>query len=85
MRSTLELLSGTINTTFNIKLFSYDTSLTLSSKCPVDLQNNVTTALVSVANWFKSNKLAINYDKTEYIIGLITNKKLRHQFDIAIS
>ena len=47
--------------------FADDTNLTLSlSHSNVStLQQNINDELVNVSNWFKVNKLSINFNKTE--------------------
>ena len=47
-----------------IHLFADDTNLTLSHSNVSTLQQNINDELVNVSNWFKVNKLSINFNKT---------------------
>ena len=47
-----------------IHLFADDTNLTLSHSNVSTLQQNINDELVNVSNWFKLNKLSINFNKT---------------------
>ena len=46
-----------------IHLFADDTNLTLSHSKASTLQQNINDELVNVSNWFKVNKLSINFNK----------------------
>ena len=47
------------------------------------LQENVNSAIIHIEKWMEAKKLfVINYTKFEYMI--ITNKKLKHKFEIKI-
>ena len=47
---------------------------TLLSHCNVStLQQNINDELVYVSNWFKMNKLSINFNKTEFMV--VTTKQ----------
>ena len=47
-----------------IHLIADDISLTLSHSNVSTLQQNINDKLVNVSNWFKVNKLSINFNKT---------------------
>ena len=49
----------------------------------VKLQESVNSAIKHIEKWIEANKLAINYTKSEYMF--VTNKKLKHKFEIQIS
>ena len=51
-----------------IHLFADDTNLTLSHSNVSTLQQNINDELVNVSNWFKVNKLSINFNKTEFMV-----------------
>ena len=57
-----------------IHLFADDTNLTLSHSNVSTLQQNINDELVNVGNWFKVNKLSINFNKTEFMVVTSDNK-----------
>ena len=58
---------------FNVRMFADDTNLTMVSDNYLSLQIKVNCEIPKIGNWLKSNKLSLNYNKTEYII--VTRKK----------
>ena len=72
------------NTNFAVKLYADDTVLIMKHNNAVKLQENVNSAIKHIEKWMEANnKLTINYTKSEYMI--ITNKKLKHKFEIKIN
>ena len=65
---------------FSIKLFADDACLLCSSDSPQQLEKLVNTELSKINNWRKSNKLSVNFTKSDYII--FTNKKNNYKFNI---
>jgi hypothetical protein len=57
-------------------LYADDTSLFYYSKSIHDIIINVQTDLDLLSNWFNSNLLTINIDKTNYVIFSAKNKKI---------
>ena len=55
-------------------LFADDANLTLSHSNVSTLQQNINDELVNVSNWFKVNKLSINFNKTEFMVVTSDNK-----------
>ena len=51
-----------------IRLFADDASLTMSSKSKLLLENHMNNELIKVDEWLKTNKLSLNYDKTEFLV-----------------
>ena len=65
-----------------IHLFADDTDLTLSHSNVSTLQQNINDELVNVSNWFKVNKLLINFNKTEYMV--VTTKQNKPELKVSI-
>jgi len=66
----------------NVRIFSDDTNLTLVSDNYLSLQTKVNCEIQKIDIWFKSNKLSLNYNKTEYMV--VTRKKEKCNFRINI-
>jgi len=67
---------------FNVRMFADDTSLTMDSDNYLSLQTKVNCEINKIDKWLKSNKLSLNYNKTEYMI--VTIKKENFNFRINI-
>ena len=65
-----------------IHLFADDTNLTLSHSNVSTLQQNINDELVNVRNWFKVNKLSINFNKTEFMV--VTTKQNKPELKVSI-
>ena len=65
-----------------IHLFADDTNLTLSHLNVSTLQQNINNELVNVSNWFKLNKLSINFNKTEFMV--VTTKQNKPELKVSI-
>ena len=65
-----------------IHLFADDTSLTLSHSNVSTLEQNINDELVNVSNWFKVNKLSINFNKTEFMV--VTTKQNKPELKVSI-
>ena len=63
-------------------LFADDACFSACHSSPSALENRINRELIKISNWFKSNKLNLNYDKTVYMIMLKQRKK--HKFNILI-
>ena len=70
-------------TNFDVKLFADDTNLTMSNYKVKDLQTNVNNELENIVDWMRSNKLFLNFTKTEFL--LITMSKRQKSFEIKIN
>ena len=65
-------------------LYADDTTILLSSKSLPDLVSLINKELVLVSEWFKTNKLSLNVDKTNFIIfkkSILTDSSLQIKFD----
>jgi len=67
---------------FNVRMFADNTNLTMVSDNYLSLQTKVNCEIQNIDNWLKSNKLSLNYNKTEYMI--VTRKKVKCDFRINI-
>ena len=69
------------------RMYADDTSLTLSSSDPVDLQSKLNHDLAQIQTWLQANKLSLNVKKTKFSIIGSHNKlaDLNHQFDVKIN
>jgi hypothetical protein len=56
-----------------IKMFADDTSVFLKGDDPVKLKHEAENCLVQLSDWFKSNQLVVNDNKTSYVV--FTKKK----------
>ena len=65
-----------------IHLFADDTNLTLSHSNVSTLQQNINDELVNVSNWFKVNKLSINFNKTEFMV--VATKQNKPELKVSI-
>ena len=59
------------------------TNLTMSNYNVKDLQKNVNNELENIVDWMRSNKLSLNFTKTEFL--LITKAKRKKSFEIKIN
>jgi len=53
---------------FNVRMFADDINLTMVSDNYLSLQTKVNCEIQKIDNWLKSNKLSLNYNKTEDMI-----------------
>ena len=71
-----------LGTNSTIHLFADDTNLTLSHSNVSTLQQNINDELLNVSNWFKVNKLSINFNKTEFMV--VTTKQNKPELKVSI-
>jgi hypothetical protein len=57
----------------NTILFADDTSIVISDTSPEEFKSNISLVLNETINWFQSNFLTLNCDKTHFL-QLITKK-----------
>ena len=50
------------------RMYADDTSLTLSTSNPVDLQSKLNSDLANIQTLLRANKLSLNVEKTKYSI-----------------
>jgi len=46
-------------------LFGHDTSVIISNTNPDEFKNNINSVMTEIANWFQSNLLTLNLNKTK--------------------
>ena len=59
--------SLTISKIANPILFADDTSLIISNTSPEEFKSNISLVLIETINWFQSNLLTLNCDKTHFL------------------
>jgi hypothetical protein len=62
-----------LSSNFQICLFADDACLSMSDPSIFNLETRVNLELAKISQWFRSNKLCLNYDKTVFM--LINNKR----------
>jgi len=67
-------------------IFADDTTIYSESKCINTLYNNINTDLMSLSDWFKSNKLSLNISKTNYMLftNNVTNEAALNKLRLTI-
>ena len=66
--------SSIISKIANPVLFADDTSIIISHTNPEELKNNINMVLNETINWFQSNFLTLNCDKT-HLLQFLTKKQ----------
>jgi len=59
--------SLTISKIANPILFADDTSIIISNTSPEEFKSNISLVLIETINWFQSNLLTLNCDKTHFL------------------
>ena len=59
--------SLTISKIANPILFTDDTSIIISNTSPEEFKSNISLVLIETVNWFQSNLLTLNCDKTHFL------------------
>jgi len=65
-------------------IFADDMSIIITNDNKVDFKNTLQLATIELSNWFWSNLLTLNYDKT-YFLQFLTKKRNEMQQQVAIS
>ena len=60
-------LARTINKVAEVILFADDTSIIISNKNIEKFKNNLNSVIKQTINWFQSNLLSLNYNKTYFL------------------
>ena len=55
-------------------LFADDTSIIISNANPVEFKNNINSVMTKITNWFQSNLLTLNCNKTHFMQFLTKSK-----------
>ena len=69
-------LARTINKVAEVILFADDMSIIISNKNIQEFKNNLNSVIKQTINWFQSNLLSLNYNKT-YFLKFFTEKKTK--------
>ena len=72
-----------LSTKFNVRLFADDACLTIAHKDHKQLEVNINNELENVNLWLQTNKLFLNYAKTNYLI--FKNGKKNFSLNISIN
>jgi hypothetical protein len=67
-------LSLTISKLAKPILFADDTSIIISNTNPEEFKNNINSVMTETINWFQSNLLTLNCNKTHFLQFLTKNK-----------
>ena len=67
-------VSLSINKLANSILFADDTTIIISNTNPEEFKNNINSVMTEITNWFQSNLLILNCNKTQFMQFLIKNK-----------
>jgi len=60
-------LSLSINKLANPILFADDTAIIISNNNPEEFKNNINSVITEITNWFQSNTLTLNCNKTHFM------------------
>jgi len=67
-------LSLSLSQLGNRILFVDETSITISNTNPEEFKNNINSVMTEITNWFQSNLLILNCNKTHFMQFLTKNK-----------
>jgi hypothetical protein len=76
-------LSLSISKLANPILFAYDTSIIILNTNPEELKNNVNSVMTEIANWFQSNLVSLNCNKTHFM-QFLTKKQSERKIQIIV-
>ena len=68
-------LSLSINKLVNPTLFADDTTIIISNTNPEEFKNNINSVMTEITNWFQSNVLTLNCNKTHFMQFLTKKTK----------
>jgi len=74
-------LSLSINKLANPILFADDTTIIISNTNPEEFKNNINSVMTEITNWFQSNLLTMNYNKTHFM-QFLTKKQNERKIQI---
>jgi hypothetical protein len=69
----------TINKVATAVIFADDTSIIIKNNNKIDFKNALQQTIIEMSNWFRSNLLTLNYDKTHFLQFLTTNRNEMQQ------
>jgi len=67
-------LSFSLNKLANPILFADDMTIIISNTNPEEFKNNINSVMTEITNWFQSNLLTLNCNKTHFMQFLNKNK-----------
>ena len=70
-------------TSLKIRLFADDACVSFSHENPIYLENKINTELVKIDSWLITNKLFLNYSKSNFLV--FSRKKHKYCFKISIN
>ena len=68
-----------INRLANPILFVDDTTISISNTNPEEFKNNINSVMTEITNWFQSNLLTMNCNKTHFM-QFLTKNKIKEKF-----
>jgi len=74
-------LSLSINQLANPILFADDTTIIISNTIPEEFKNNINSVMTEITNWFQSNLLTMNCNKTHFM-QFLTEKQHEKKIEI---
>jgi hypothetical protein len=77
-------LSLTISKLANLILCADNTSIIISNTNPEEFKNNINSVMTEIINWFKSNLLTLNCNKTHFL-QFLTKKHNEIKMQISAS
>ena len=66
-------------------LFGIDANLFYARKSLQDLEHTMNNELINIQNWLNANKLALNVDKSSFLIFHSPQKKLPYRIKLSIN
>ena len=66
-------LPVSISKTAKSILFADDTSITVTNENKTEFRHTLQLAMIEINNWFQSNRLTLNYEKT-HLLHFVTKK-----------
>jgi len=77
-------LPVSISKTAKSILLADDTSITVTNENKTEFRHTLQLAMIETSNWFQSNRLTLNYEKT-HLLHFVTKKQAEIQQQIVIS
>ena len=73
----------TINKVADSILFANDTSIIISNTNPEEFNNTINSVMTEITDWFQSNLLTLNYNKTTFL-QFLTKKIRKSKFKLLL-
>ena len=73
-----------INKLADTILFADDTSIVISNTNPEDFNNTINTVMTEIMDWFQSNLLTLNFNKTTFL-QFLTKQNKASKIQITVS